>query len=91
MERNTLIYAFSPLAIVVRSAFKTGGTWIGATDALRRRLTTVAVRGVSGDRASETLCRLGAIRIRLKKDVLAAIYESGSARDDGDQLFAAHG
>ncbi len=44
MERNALIYAMSERALVVQSRFREGGTWHGAMDAFRRRLTTLFYR-----------------------------------------------
>lgn len=43
MERNALIYAASPFAVVCHARFRQGGTWHGACDALRRRLCRVVV------------------------------------------------
>lgn len=89
MERNSLIYAASPLSAVVRARFKTGGTWTGATDALRRRLTVLAVRHVAGDQASQTLMNLGAIGFKSVADFeqLVRKYENASPLDrlDFDQ------
>jgi predicted Rossmann fold nucleotide-binding protein DprA/Smf involved in DNA uptake len=44
MERNRLVYAMSDRALVVHGRYREGGTWAGATDALRRGLTNVFVR-----------------------------------------------
>lgn len=89
MERNALIYAFSPLSLIVKSGFKFGGTWNGATDALRRRLSRLAVRTVDGDLASETLCRLGALPMRGVPDALALIGESeGDSAGEEWAMFA---
>lgn len=43
MERNALIYAASEATLVVEPRFRQGGSWYGAADALRRRLTTVFI------------------------------------------------
>lgn len=43
MERNALIYCASPLTIVGHSRLREGGTWIGASEALRRRLGRLAI------------------------------------------------
>jgi hypothetical protein len=59
MERNGLIYAFGRRAVVVRARWKAGGTWHGASDALRRRLAQVYVR--PDDRAGRALVALGAV------------------------------
>ncbi len=44
MERNTLIYATGRIAIVGQVRFREGGTWHGATAALRRGSTRLLVR-----------------------------------------------
>ena len=43
MARNKIIYAQSSVALVVASEEGSGGTWAGATEALAKRLTPVAV------------------------------------------------
>jgi predicted Rossmann fold nucleotide-binding protein DprA/Smf involved in DNA uptake len=43
MERNALVYAISDAAFVAHARFRQGGTWHGATDALRKRLTRIVV------------------------------------------------
>ncbi len=58
MERNALLYAFGRRTFVVRARLRTGGTWHGAVDALRRRLGAVHV--CERDEASSALVRLGA-------------------------------
>ncbi|MCW5938187.1 MAG: DNA-processing protein DprA [Fimbriimonadaceae bacterium] len=60
MERNALIYAWSPATVVVCARFRAGGAWAGATDALRRRLGRVLVPPWPGDRAASALIALGA-------------------------------
>ena len=62
MERNALIYSFGRRTVVVRARFRTGGTWHGAVDALRRRLGDVYVR-FADDQASAALVRLGAVGV----------------------------
>jgi hypothetical protein len=61
MERNALIYAYGRRTVVVRARYRAGGTWHGASDALRRRLGAVYVRERSGDRAGAALCALGGV------------------------------
>jgi predicted Rossmann fold nucleotide-binding protein DprA/Smf involved in DNA uptake len=73
MERNALIYAFSPFAVVVQARYKEGGTWHGAADALRRRLCTVLVRDDGSD-AARALAALGGVMFRSPGD-LAALCE----------------
>lgn len=43
MERNALIYAWSKTTIVVAVRHRVGGTWNGAIDASRRKLTRLGV------------------------------------------------
>jgi predicted Rossmann fold nucleotide-binding protein DprA/Smf involved in DNA uptake len=43
MGRNRLIYALAEYAIVVASDAETGGTWAGATEALRNKWVPVFV------------------------------------------------
>jgi predicted Rossmann fold nucleotide-binding protein DprA/Smf involved in DNA uptake len=44
MERNALIYAAADATIVGHARLREGGTWHGASDALRRRLGRLLVR-----------------------------------------------
>lgn len=67
MIRNRLIYSWSRRAVVVHSRFKVGGTWGGATDALRRGLGRLIVADW-GDRATEGLVALGGDRLGLGRD-----------------------
>jgi DNA processing protein len=53
MARNKLIYASSRVTAVASSALESGGTWAGATEALKLSLCPVLVRdcGLPGNRA----------------------------------------
>lgn len=51
MGRNKLIYALAAVTLVVASDIDSGGTWAGATEALRRRFGAVAIW--TGDGAGE--------------------------------------
>ncbi len=62
MERNSLIYASSELSLVVALRLKEGGTWVGATNALRQRITSLLVRDYD-DPAVDALVALGAQRV----------------------------
>jgi predicted Rossmann fold nucleotide-binding protein DprA/Smf involved in DNA uptake len=44
MERNALIYAASQQVVVVHTRFREGGTWAGASEAIRRKRCPVLVR-----------------------------------------------
>ncbi len=73
MERNALIYAASDLAVVAQARFRVGGTWVGATEAIRRRLCPLAVRE-SDEEAHRALVGLGA-RPLAAPDGLGALLE----------------
>ena len=66
MERNALIYALSDQTVAMAAELKSGGTWAGAVDALRRRLCVlgVPVREMEMPGLS-ALRRLGAITLCL--------------------------
>ncbi len=62
MGRNKLIYGLSAFALVVSATPGKGGTWAGATEALKNEWTTLLVRHGSNDHsASERLMALGAM------------------------------
>jgi predicted Rossmann fold nucleotide-binding protein DprA/Smf involved in DNA uptake len=63
MARNKLIYAGSRLTAVASAALESGGTWAGATEALKSSLCPVLVRdcGLPGNRS---LIERGGIAIR---------------------------
>ena len=63
MERNALIYAAADATVVGHARMRQGGTWHGATDALRRRLGRVLVRD-DGSPAARALKALGAEEVR---------------------------
>ncbi len=74
MERNALIYAAAGATTVGHARMRQGGTWHGATDALRRRLGRVLVRP-DGGAVSRVLIALGAEEIEDASqlgDILAA-------------------
>lgn len=57
MERNALLYAMSERSLVVGARLREGGAWAGASEALRRRSSTVCVwaDGSPGAAALEAL------------------------------------
>jgi len=64
MIRNALIYAMAEVAVVVHSRFGEGGTWRGATEAMRRGLCPFVVfPGVDegSARAARAMAGLGAV------------------------------
>jgi predicted Rossmann fold nucleotide-binding protein DprA/Smf involved in DNA uptake len=61
MARNKLIYALSNVTVVVSSDRASGGTWSGATEALRKAFGTVAVwRGEGEGPGNPELANMGA-------------------------------
>ncbi len=55
MERNALIYAAGRLTIVGDVRFRKGGTWHGASAAIRRKLTQVLVRRPGPNESDESI------------------------------------
>ena len=60
MERNALIYSASECTVIIHSRFKQGGTWIGATQAIRKRICPLAVKDDGGE-AAKAFIALGAL------------------------------
>ncbi|MCI0745224.1 MAG: DNA-processing protein DprA [Verrucomicrobia subdivision 3 bacterium] len=61
MGRNKLIYGLSDYAVVISSDFQTGGTWAGATEALKANWCPVFVRSSdSAPKGNAELIKLGA-------------------------------
>jgi predicted Rossmann fold nucleotide-binding protein DprA/Smf involved in DNA uptake len=72
MGRNKIIYALADVSVVVASATESGGTWAGATEALRGRFGRVAVwRGAGEGPGNAALEAKGATPIRDVLDALA--------------------
>lgn len=60
MGRNKYIYCLADYAVVVRSDKKKGGTWAGATEAMKKQLAPVFVRKDSEAPGNAALIELGA-------------------------------
>lgn len=60
MERNKLIYALSAATAVVKSDLNKGGTWAGATEAMRHKWTQVFVWDNKNYPGNQKLIELGA-------------------------------
>lgn len=74
MNRNKLIYAHSDATLVVSSAHNTGGTWSGATEALKHRYCQVIVRdGVGVPNGNPELIKMGGVPVRDPRDIIAVI------------------
>lgn len=81
MERNALLYAISTHSIVAHARFKQGGTWTGATDAHRRKLTQLLVRA-DGSQAAAALQALGALAMTSPQELPTLLQ----AQAEQDQL-----
>jgi DNA processing protein len=61
MGRNKVIYGLAEFAVAVSSDFKTGGTWAGATEALKAGWCPVFARdGAAIPKGNQELLKLGA-------------------------------
>ena len=61
MARNKLVYALSEITVIVATDLEAGGTWAGATEALKKDNGRVAVwTGDGAGPGNEALVRLGA-------------------------------
>ncbi|GMQ98807.1 MAG: DNA-processing protein DprA [Acidimicrobiia bacterium] len=81
MSRNKLIYALSAVTIVVATDEDTGGTWAGATEALKKHIAAIAVwRGNGEGPGNEALERAGATPIR-SADALRDLLEAEPASE----------
>lgn len=70
MGRNKLIYALSDVTVVVASDHDSGGTWAGATEALRRGYGRVAVwRGRGEGTGNAALEKRGATPLKAVADL----------------------
>jgi predicted Rossmann fold nucleotide-binding protein DprA/Smf involved in DNA uptake len=64
MGRNKVIYGLADFAIVVSSDYQTGGTWAGATEALKTNWCPVFVRdNATAPKGNRELQKLGAISL----------------------------
>jgi predicted Rossmann fold nucleotide-binding protein DprA/Smf involved in DNA uptake len=76
MGRNKLIYALSDMTVVVASDQDSGGTWAGATEALRRRYGRVVVwRGRGEGAGNAALERQGATPLTSVADLHSLIKQ----------------
>ena len=86
MSRNKLIYALADLTVVVATDKRSGGTWAGAEEALRKGYGRVAVlRGDGEGPGNDELERTGALPLHTPADLAAALDATGAARTDADQ------
>ena len=94
MARNKYVYAIADYAVVVRSEQEKGGTWAGATEALKKRLAPVFVNPDAKAEGNAALLELGALPLPLPgEDVdsaspwLSEAVEAGKAGDSDDRVF----
>ena len=81
MGRNKVIYAVSSAAVVVSSAFETGGTWAGAVEALRAGWVPLFVRdGEDVPEGNRELIQRGGRAINLEEleSGLSSILEASA-------------
>lgn len=87
MGRNRLIYALSELTVVVASDDGSGGTWEGAVEAIRGRLTDVVVwEGAGAGPGNPALIALGGRPPGSVQDVLAGGPGAAPRSSGSDQM-----
>ena len=85
MGRNKLVYAQAALTVVVASDHGSGGTWAGATEALKHRYGRVAVwRGDGEGPGNEALQQRGAEPITDLDDMRTLIRQARSPHSQPD-------
>jgi predicted Rossmann fold nucleotide-binding protein DprA/Smf involved in DNA uptake len=78
MARNKLIYALSDRTLVIASDKDRGGTWAGATEAIRRHFGSVAVwMGEGAGSGNTALAQRGATPIRALHELDAELAPAG--------------
>ena len=71
MGRNKLIYGFSDSVVVVTSEYEKGGTWAGATEAIKSNYSKVLIwNGSDVTKGNKELIKLGGIPINSFDSVL---------------------
>ncbi len=82
MERNKLIYVQSKATAVVRSDAEKGGTWAGATEALRHRWAPVFVWNNPEYEGNQRLIQMGGIPLSNEGRKESNGTETRSAKED---------
>ena len=83
MGRNKLIYALSDVTVAVAADKGSGGTWSGATEALKGRYCQVAVwRGPGEGPGNEALADMGAIPFADVSQIWSILDSPRSAHED---------
>ena len=81
MRRNALIYSMVEAAVIVHARFGEGGTWRGAVEANRRKLSRLIVRDEPEDVASRALIGLGGAPLKSPFDLKLAVQAAESQGD----------
>jgi predicted Rossmann fold nucleotide-binding protein DprA/Smf involved in DNA uptake len=95
MGRNKVIYGLSDFAVIVSSDFQTGGTWAGATEALKGNWCPVFVRdGGNMPKGNGPLIKLGAVPLPETEfseisNLAAWLKKNGKTRPVEQDLFSA--
>jgi predicted Rossmann fold nucleotide-binding protein DprA/Smf involved in DNA uptake len=85
MARNKLVYALAEVTVVVATDLESGGTWAGATEALKKGNGRVAVWADDGaGPGNEALIRLGATPLRTTDELFD--LESPVESEPSEQL-----
>jgi predicted Rossmann fold nucleotide-binding protein DprA/Smf involved in DNA uptake len=83
MARNKLIYALSAVTVVVATDHESGGTWAGATEAIKKGNGDIAVwLGEGSGSGNEALASSGARPVKRSHDLLS----QSSSPDTTEQL-----
>ena len=70
MSRNKLVYALTETTVVIATDLESGGTWSGATEAIKKGYSEVAVwMGEGRGPGNERLISMGARRVDRVHDV----------------------
>jgi predicted Rossmann fold nucleotide-binding protein DprA/Smf involved in DNA uptake len=89
MGRNKVIYALSQATFVVASDLEQGGTWAGATEALKRSIAPVLVwTGDGVGPGNEQLVDLGAIPIGSIDDLLPLAQRAQPEENEASEQLA---
>ena len=87
MGRNKLIYALSQITLVVASEIEKGGTWSGATEALKGGFGRVAVwRGPGEGPGNKRIEKLGAAPIRSIDELQAALELKDGPKPEQEEV-----
>jgi predicted Rossmann fold nucleotide-binding protein DprA/Smf involved in DNA uptake len=82
MARNKIIYGLSAATVVVATDEGNGGTWAGATEALKKGISTILVwRGEGEGPGNAALVALGATVIDAPSDLGGLLTSSGAVPD----------